>query len=1457
MKRNFRKRLAGILAASMAVAVLAPARPVYAASAEVIFDTGYGPTLKESKGELWKAQGVVSDSVEDPETGYRKETLAGVSGYLYQLDARFNSYLGNTDVMSNYGTPYERPIMPDWDVTSLTNREWDGYTFKGWYTDRLGGERVTKLSPSFPYSDEVLYARWEGDSSKTFDFKVVHERTTSDRNGQEVKFNFLAADQDGIGTTQPKVVETAVSASRKNIPGYTFDAVWHSPERSKRYGDTAAGTNKGFKVELPSSTGPVFFGTMPNDDLTVNYTYKVDTSKEFPLTVRYVDENNNPIPGVPELKKRFPAETNLNIQPSNNIDSNVYIVESKEVTQGLSGDLVSRGTFGVSDIGYEWNGNEFIGKMPNQALTITYKYKLNPDFQPIVRVNYINSSQDNLHTEGILDESLYPNIYYLTPVNPQPSMEIPVPDLTSFGYSASFNVKDITALTSVVVHSDKIEVTPDFRGGSVTIEYVEDFNNPNLYSQLSFRQGANGTVQGDTSPRILRNGDYAIDRYGNIETLESMVVDPDDGYLFDGWYEVDASGNKIDNNPIERLELNENKTIKAFFVEDPESWFDITFQEGNHVTFASQTRTFHVMEGTCWNDIVPVLLFDNGYELDYWFNSSGVNVNISANPPFIQSDTFTVKAKSIDAIPGEDLLNRPDIEAKFGTDGSGEIKVNSPNTSRKYAVTDVNGEIIEVLQGQNVNFTGLTPGSEYRVYEIHGNVIVQAGTNINAIIAQDRSQPAEARIPAINDNYRVEPDQNNPGSAVIIIEPAAPNTEYALLDEDGAVVEDWKLPSGVPLKVEFTDLEPDKTYRVVTRPVGSTVTPGDQRSDGSNVDTSLEPAPSYTTYKIQVVDGTIISAGNTSVNDSVYEQAEPGSRIKIKADDHLPDQVFTGWSVLGGEIPAIESESREEVYFIMPEYNVTIKASYRSVATPSDLKVTYEVDSNHLGEVGLNIESGTLENLAEDFRTSDDDMILSTGKNINYKIKFNKRAARLREENALKIQSAFETAFKTAWALDINTFRYVNNELVMGSQNNQVEFEVFAQMDADSLNYFDYQLWKVHEDSQGIHATEISMDPDLNQDSENGRFITFIAESEFTYVLTYSESKLTKIKDTKTNDIQEINVRKGDVLSGWNPPADYTDANGLVWTYKGLSTNELVYQGYEFDLSTAILQDTVLYIHYESSDPAWENARNELENKIREAEDLIDGGTLTPQKKNDLQTAIDHARDLLNRNPIPSTNELIQEKNDLQKAIDKARATEPGPGPGPGPSPGGNGGGGSTTTNTKKYLTAGVDGDWKLIDPANHQWIFELRSGSRVTGKWAEISYTHNGTARTHWYHFNSDGIMDSGWFLDGGTWYYLSTTHDGWFGNMLTGWQYSSQEGKWYYLDPASGAMAVGWREINGKWYYFTESNQRNTYSYDPLKKQWVYLNVSERPLGSMYAGERTPDGYQVNADGAWTDVK
>ena len=66
--------------------------------------------------------------------------------------------------------------------------------------------------------------------------------------------------------------------------------------------------------------------------------------------------------------------------------------------------------------------------------------------------------------------------------------------------------------------------------------------------------------------------------------------------------------------------------------------------------------------------------------------------------------------------------------------------------------------------------------------------------------------------------------------------------------------------------------------------------------------------------------------------------------------------------------------------------------------------------------------------------------------------------------------------------------------------------------------------------------------------------------------------------------------------------------------------------------------------------------------------------------------------------------------------------------------------------------------------------------------------------------------------------------------------WQPDPSNKNWYYLhdkkDGSRGYMYTGWHQINGSWYYFEKN-------------------------GRMLAGTTTPDGFYVDASGAWIENK
>ena len=177
------------------------------------------------------------------------------------------------------------------------------------------------------------------------------------------------------------------------------------------------------------------------------------------------------------------------------------------------------------------------------------------------------------------------------------------------------------------------------------------------------------------------------------------------------------------------------------------------------------------------------------------------------------------------------------------------------------------------------------------------------------------------------------------------------------------------------------------------------------------------------------------------------------------------------------------------------------------------------------------------------------------------------------------------------------------------------------------------------------------------------------------------------------------------------------------------------------------------------------------------------------------------------------------------------------------------GSGGSTVSIPQGPKSAArMIGRWVQNSSAKEDWSFLTSDGKKFTG-WGYISTVKG----WDYYHIGEDGIMDYGWYYDETEkkWYYLKETHDGTFGAMVRGWQLDAQDGRWYYLDEQNGAMRTDWIKLRGIWYYLNPTAIAPTWQ-QSTDGTWIYQG-SGRPYGSMYADEMTPDGYRVNADGAW----
>lgn len=213
-----------------------------------------------------------------------------------------------------------------------------------------------------------------------------------------------------------------------------------------------------------------------------------------------------------------------------------------------------------------------------------------------------------------------------------------------------------------------------------------------------------------------------------------------------------------------------------------------------------------------------------------------------------------------------------------------------------------------------------------------------------------------------------------------------------------------------------------------------------------------------------------------------------------------------------------------------------------------------------------------------------------------------------------------------------------------------------------------------------------------------------------------------------------------------------------------------------------------------------------------------------------------------------------------------------------------------TTVLTFAASMSAFAGNWRQDATG---WWYQNDDGSWTANAWS----SHNG----FWYHFDTNGYMQTGWLKDGNTWYYLKDSGamaaNEWVGNyylngsgsMLTntytpdgyyvgsdgawipdynvsseGWMQNSA-GWWYQLSNGS-YYADQWAQIDGQWYHFNANGYMQTGWFQDYDGKWYFFKdsgamTSNEWIGSYYfdgtgvmlTNTYTPDGYYVGADGAY----
>ena len=1011
------------------------------------------------------------------------------------------------------------------------------------------------------------------------------------------------------------------------------------------------------------------------------------------------------------------------------------------------------------------------------------------------------------------------------------------------------------------------------------------------------------TAPGQSIPNVTKqniqpDGSYDVVIDPNSATAPTKMPDavPNQGYSSATWYYGTTA---ITSFPTTlRIPAGSSTVVlMAKFEKNPANWVTYNLAAGNnHVQLLLGTSEDVLNIDASGNPRAITLgdlqsaalgsgvMVDSGYTIK-WFDQSWNEIDYTTDITALAGQTLTALGVSITpasvyqpTVTGE--LDPTTAAPMLSIDPSSPASI---DPTLQYIVTDPSGNVVKVVSGSRLLSTGgqitdpaFAPGNTYNVSVAPATATgIAVGSPIPS--SAGAGAPGTAQIPVAL-TPQVTEDSANPGRAVITITPTTANTDYALVDPSGNEVYPFTTPSAPGAPVVFSNLDPNTVYRVVPRTTGTNATPASRIADGAAlpVDTA-NGGLTVTAFDVTVyipggiagdpspikVNGVIKS----SLND--LKNLRRGTLVEIMAQPlDINGNLFKEWQAITGignsDLSFPTGAGSGRVVFTMPNRPVTIQPLY---------------DNNQNWSTQYNDNIGSGKQISAGFPAT----IADTG---DFRILIEKDNVPAATLDAV-VNHLSDSTFKGLFQMKIVVQKKDsagNWQDYTDPSGNPIPLStdiVTGALMAVSREYRFFEVGSIATPSSAgaVTVSDINV-PEIqasNASNYQGQF-TQTLESGKTYVFGYTSLvnayKVT-VKDARDNSIvTRLTIGSTNTVSDYASmyasaiQADYIDNDGITWHYEGLSKERARYDAY--DPTLRVTADETIYIYYSNDKEARRKAESDLKAGIKNAINQLSKIT-DPAKRAALQAAIDAAQAVIDRmNRKSSTAELIAALDALNQAVKDAGGTAYVPdnnNKGGGGGRGGRGGsGGSSSSGTgkkvnydNKILTVGQDGNWELINPDEaagnlnkSKWRFNLKTGGNAKG-WAYLSYTFEGKTKSEWYHFGEDGIMNSGWFVENGRWYYLSMDHNGFYGEMIRGWHFDGADSKWYYLNTSNGSMHTGWLKDGNEFYYLNPTAQQQTWFYDNETGRWNFGNVNARPYGSMYQNETTPDGYTVNENGAW----
>jgi len=1413
----------------------------------------------------------------------------------YHFDTQGGNVIANME--ENAGSSLTATALGDLPIPTKY-----GYDFDGWftYTDNTGDEvyntgdtdgvafngvpPVTGTSNTFPApttaGNVYLYAKWTPDPT-LHNFTVTHKNSNV-----ALPIDFGSEPPRQYSFTQPITADPLAS-----IAGYVFNTGLLNP---------SAGT-------VNATSGHVD-ATMNTTGVDLTYRYKVNPAKTFTYTIHHRDSAGNRL--AADIIGSLNAEQIFSSQPDTSITG--YNYTSFSIVQGGHEDL----TFpnyktGLDSAGFitlnDQTTGQFTAHMPNQNVEITYIYTADSS----------NNLVRRFFDREVPNSVLASSVDAIAPGSPITNMQIPAIGTSVgdklYGYiwdgnsTADINPSGSTWGSVNATDGALTGAMPISATGPIGVDYKLS-RDPSKWRAINFQvavspynEGSIGALLPGVPTTFLGSdgtflGNSKADTFNKLNAQGSIPGTVANRYYkFDGWY-MDAAATipVVGNDPLPSDTVTVGSTpltLYAKFVEDPSMWIDINFAANANGSVGTPT-TLHKPYDYTWGQIqsdLPSTIPVVNYNFANWSDSA--NNAMTATSPLVNNATYYANFTK-DPVTWGLTIGSIVPTGHLGNDGSGEIRINGTTPGNVYVISDKNGKIVAVVTGDAIgsitNVPDLIPGAHYDVQEGTPDTIAVVGNPTSSITSSNISAPIDTYIPTVENNYSVGYDPENDGMAQIVINPADPDADYALIDENGNVVNypgsdnGWIGSSGNPSIVTFKNLNPNETYTVVARRKGDTSIPDplSKLPDGNAITANPGDMADAPKYIVEAVNGEVVMVGANSVNVGSFNEAKAGDLVNLHADMvNSAGYNFKYWQVLAGRAVGVTGKILDNDYsFTMSNSNIVFKAVYDlPKIAADDADADEEIRGGAVGEFGL--DPNQIPALAHDLTTPQDQSLIGiNGAKVDYRVIFSKRNASNTESALVKPVSVsgvdHPDAYTAAYALDIELERYVDGRKVGRATDSNASIDVTAQLPAADTDQLDYEIFDV------TTGTPVAMSYVGDLDNNAGLF-KFTANLNHTYVLVYS--KIFKVvfvdnkpvldyqhlNDTSRNFYHKFKVRRKEAVEDADYSLDYSlvqayadgeTAGNLVTPFEDIYGVEYNYKNWSkkenslsvFDPSMNITKAITIYAYYENNKPKVDKARVDLGNTIQTAKDLLGDPYLKAgeadiirEKILEAMDTLAWARDILDKDGID--HRRMANYAELQRAIDglldvinrysnisNGRIADRNRRTG-----GASGGGNSSAGRGSILLTPGEKntiGNKASLEGSNVT-SFVLGTDGKwetnpVTGGW---SFVLNGglPLNSSWAKIQ---IPDSHGNLVS-RWYFFDSKS-----TMVTGWMQDPSTKNWYFMNTSKGAlegqMVLGWvLDTNtNKWYYMNEDNGVMTRGWhkDPQDGRWYYMDNS----GAMLTG-------------------